>query len=357
MTLTPPHPHRTFSESTGKRILFIDALRGFTMLLVIYSHIIAYLIPINTAVNEILITFRMPLFFFISGFFMYSSNYNPDLLKHRTKNRLVKQLLPTLLFFTLYIIIGGKSFVNGITSTYKAGYWFTFVSVETFLITAPVLCLITVRQYNRIQQIIILGILAAVSFVISRMIGGIETPHPVIACFDLNLLSAFLPYVISGCLVKMIWQEYERVIMRARLFICSLAAFCLCLFVDFAINNIIMAMCGIYLFFYTFYRLPDAFFTSKCGKALIFTGKSTLEIYLLHYFVFGLMNKLPPVGRILSPLLNTGNSMWEIPSFLFISVIIAATCLAAVKLMKLAKVYPLFFPQPHTFNARSIINA
>lgn len=327
------------------------------MLLVIYSHIIAYLIPENTAVNEVLITFRMPLFFFISGFFMYSGNYNHDLLKRRTKNRLVKQLLPTLLFFTLYIVIGGKSFVKGITSTYKAGYWFTFVSVETFLVIAPVLCLVTVRQYNRKKQIVILGLLAAASFVINRMIGNTDTPHPAVACLDLNLLSAFLPYVIAGCMVKMIWQQYEHVVMRAPLFICSLAGFGLCLATDFAFKDIVMAMCGIYIFFYLFYCLPQAFFTSKCGKALIFTGKATLEIYLLHYFVFGVINKLPPAGRLLAPLLDTGNSVWEIPAFLFIAIMIAASCLAAVKLMKLAKVYTLFFPQPDTFRARSTVNA
>lgn len=299
----------------------------------------------------------MPLFFFISGFFMYSSSYNSDLLKRRTKNRLVKQLLPTLLFFTLYIFIGGKSFVKGIASTYKAGYWFTFVSVETFMVIAPVLCLMTVRQYNRKQQIAVLGILAVVSFVISRIIESIGTPHPAVSCLDLNLLSAFLPYVILGCMVKMIWQQYERDIMRAPLFICSLAGFCVCLLTDFAVKDIIMAICGIYIFFYLFYQLPTWFLSGKCGRALIFTGKATLEIYLLHYFVFGVINKLPHVGRLLSPLSHTGNTVWEIPAFLVIAILIAASCLGAVKLLKATKIYSYLFPNPNILKIGSTIKA
>ena len=74
-----------------KRIEYIDAMRGFTMLLVVYSHILVFSYE-NTLIydlhagglnligagegnaltfNSLFVLFRMPLFFFISGFIIY----------------------------------------------------------------------------------------------------------------------------------------------------------------------------------------------------------------------------------------------------------------------------------------------
>ena len=57
-----------------QRIGYIDALRGFTMLLVVFSHIetFCYDIPFNESIlSSLFITFRMPMFFFISGYIAY----------------------------------------------------------------------------------------------------------------------------------------------------------------------------------------------------------------------------------------------------------------------------------------------
>ena len=55
-----------------KRLEYIDALRGFTMILVVFAHIINYGYHITDAkaetmdtFNNLFIRFRMPLFFFI----------------------------------------------------------------------------------------------------------------------------------------------------------------------------------------------------------------------------------------------------------------------------------------------------
>lgn len=52
-----------------KRIEYIDAMRGFTMMLVVYSHIHQFSIHAEgLSFNHLLILIRMPLFFFLSGF-------------------------------------------------------------------------------------------------------------------------------------------------------------------------------------------------------------------------------------------------------------------------------------------------
>lgn len=50
------------------RIEYIDAMRGFTMILVVYSHICNYCLGDKwMGFNDIFFLFRLPCFFFISG--------------------------------------------------------------------------------------------------------------------------------------------------------------------------------------------------------------------------------------------------------------------------------------------------
>lgn len=53
---------------------YIDCMRGFTMILVVYSHIVVFGYDINrySLLNEIFVLFRMPLFFWVSGYLAYS---------------------------------------------------------------------------------------------------------------------------------------------------------------------------------------------------------------------------------------------------------------------------------------------
>ena len=118
-----------------RRINYIDGVRGFTMLLVIYSHICLLGIhstpPRLSYINNIFLIFRMPLFFFISGFFVYSSTYTSGLLKQRSKNRLLRQLYPTLLIGAIFCtFFYDANFIGMWYNQNKGGYWFTIVAVE-----------------------------------------------------------------------------------------------------------------------------------------------------------------------------------------------------------------------------------
>ena len=141
------------TEGSG-RLEFIDGLRGVTMLMVVYWHVLVMSLDITTYTAMTLQLFRMPLFFFVSGFFAYSYNYDKNKLRLRLNNRWQRQLLPTLIIFALYILFevifygywtNGKEFTgdffNSLTrnglSEFKSGYWFTFVLVEVVCVFAP----------------------------------------------------------------------------------------------------------------------------------------------------------------------------------------------------------------------------
>lgn len=54
-----------------KRIGYLDALRGFTMILVVCVHCLTYSDIKQNPITDFFSLFRMPLFFFISGFILY----------------------------------------------------------------------------------------------------------------------------------------------------------------------------------------------------------------------------------------------------------------------------------------------
>ena len=67
------------SNTPTKRLEYIDAMRGLTMLLVVYSHIMYFGYSISdfteiNSFNAFIGLFRMPLFFFVSGFVLYKAS-------------------------------------------------------------------------------------------------------------------------------------------------------------------------------------------------------------------------------------------------------------------------------------------
>ena len=93
-----------------KRIEYIDALRGFTMILVVAVHIYSLCFmqgnveEYDLSYNNFFGLFRMPLFFFISGFVFYKSNrlWNLASLNKFFKDKIRVQLFSTSIFFLLF---------------------------------------------------------------------------------------------------------------------------------------------------------------------------------------------------------------------------------------------------------------
>lgn len=125
-----------------QRIEYIDAMRGFTMLLVVYSHILLFgyadlLIREDEILsfNRFFIAFRMPLFFFISGFILFKGGiiWNFSACYNFLKKKAKIQLIPTFFFLALYAFFFDYSISDSLVDSYKFGYWFTLTLFEYFL--------------------------------------------------------------------------------------------------------------------------------------------------------------------------------------------------------------------------------
>ena len=92
-----------------KRLSWLDALRGFTMILVVAYHVAQFAFHENektSASLSFLVLMRMPLFFFVSGFLAYKANFSwtvPNALK-LTWKKIKVQVIPTLVFLCLFVI-------------------------------------------------------------------------------------------------------------------------------------------------------------------------------------------------------------------------------------------------------------
>ena len=118
------------------RIGYIDALRGMAMILVVYFHIAAYGFgSYEIGYNDIIERFRMPTFFFISGWLFYKAGriWNREAITGMIRKKFMVQVVPTAVFMLLYLTMFNLMDVSSFGSD-KKGYWFTFVLFEYFVI-------------------------------------------------------------------------------------------------------------------------------------------------------------------------------------------------------------------------------
>lgn len=136
----------------NQRIEYIDAMRGFTMLLVIFAHVETYTLgisPESTLISSAFLSFRMPLFFFISGFLSYKYCIcicDVKTLIKESLNKVKIQLIPTIIIGLTYTyFVSNKNWYDFITNDMKMGYWFTISLMYMFLIFYMT-CYITNKQ-------------------------------------------------------------------------------------------------------------------------------------------------------------------------------------------------------------------
>lgn len=306
-------------QTATKRIEYIDAMRGFTMILVVFLHTIKYAFEFNHSfMLNLLGTFRMPLFFFVSGFVGYKANmiWSKQTWLKMSRKRLRTQLLPTLLIGLIYtytyVNVGFTSFI---VQGWKYGYWFTFVLFEMFVILYTLNLLLYNSNSKTFQkrQIVSLILLSIIFFGVALILG--KFPNKYSDIFQLHFLCKYFPYFAFGIICSMNKEQFHKV-FESKYFtfiiiILFCIGFCLCRYIapnlggnviltlSYSIINALVSFNGLLIVYNCFRVYQDSFAsTKKVGKALQYIGKRTLDVYLIHYFF---LPYLPPqIGEILS---------------------------------------------------------
>lgn len=320
------------------RIRYIDAMRGFTMILVVYSHVCGFCFGDRAmGFNNIFFLFRLPCFFFISGWLFETAVSRP--FWQIVRKKCMIQIVPTMIF--LLLLAPPPSFFSKLGAT-KGGYWFTFVLFEFF-----VLYMFSVRvskKWNTLFALILSLLAFSYDIFYHRLTDSCQS-----SVWDWFIkLMGFLSFITwryyiffyIGTWVRRNFDSFVRwtgrplvvffiVVGFSGIAMIPHSNFVLMEFFVFLVGGV-LGMTMIFLFFRWLY----SFRLLVAGSILFpleYIGQRTLDVYLLHYFF------LPRFLVVYGDQLRTLDSnCLEFLIGILIALLIVAICLLVSRIIRIS---------------------
>lgn len=303
------------------RIVYLDYTRGFAILLVIIGHLIQFNFQsgLNNRLFDIIYSFHMPLFFFISGCARGIHNKNSSTVFEFCKKiycRFCSLIVPSIAWTVIIPYFFSRKYELGLTQI--SGYWFLNVLFVIVVIWDIVLYIDDKKYLNRyLYPLVIIGITSLFIFGVKRI-----------------PISYFLMYVIG-----FYFQKYNC-LTRLKPIFYSLFFLVFCLFsgyFDYGETTMgdpnrvwlqfPLSICAslALLKFFSMCELKGY----KIFPILGFIGRYTLGIYLCHFFLI----HIPFVAGIV----NECNLLTQFVGLLLLSLSIALVCIG---IQKVIETYP-----------------
>ena len=333
------------------------------MLLVVTNHIAlkSFDMQIRWSVSlQFFLLFRMPLFFFISGFLAYKAGrvWNARTLGELSLKKLRVQIIPTVVFFLLFLAMVpttpfADSFSKAIASSMKAGYWFTLVLLY-MLLTYYLFSYVESKLPAFLSPLTpyLLPLLFIVSLCFfetcylpkqfSWALGHKGPPNEFLNYTSLVEMFRYFPFFLFGSIVHRYWEQAQR-LMDSRWFfpvVTVLAIVCTLdvikwhtLRMEWTSLPHTLAMFLLLSMVFMFFRhYHDFFEQTSFGHGLQFIGRRTLDIYLLHYFF---LPKLPMVGQFFY-LHRHNNFIIDTTASLAVALLVVAFCVVTSQLLRVS---------------------
>lgn len=318
----------------GGRIKYIDALRGFTMLLVVMWHCSIFGLNTISPLTDVLETMRMPTFFFISGYIAYKARevWTPSFTFKRLRGKAIVQLIPATVFLVIYELIFPEMRLREFFTVehFSLGrYWFTYALFYMFVIYFTVS--VTTRRMGRAGSIVHDLLLIAIAVTLLVIFFNYKL-KPWATQLRFNLLLKHFQFFVIGVLSRKHNGGFMKAISSKWVMAAVVCVFALTMPIVIYYNKIhvatwiynamhtchLMGMNSsghIYfnvwfirilnycvtcwtglLIMFTFFKRKEKFFSgnSRLARTLTFIGRRTLDIYLIHYFFVPKMWWLTP---------------------------------------------------------------
>lgn len=305
------------------RLEWLDALRGFTMILVVAYHVAEMGFGESwqhSSSMPFLVLFRMPLFFFVSGFLAYKASqvWNLSNFGSLLWKKIKVQTIPTVVFFLLAMALLHQHFwpalEHSFHSPYKGGYWFTIALLYMFVVYYAFSYLeskLKVKSWIPITLLFLVSLVFYESCYMPEHFSwamGYKGAETAISQFlmdsTLRQLLLYFPFFLYGNIVHRYWDKAQRV-MDSKWFFPIVIVVVIFATVDalkwhtlrmgWTIVPLTVARFGLLTVTFMYFRHYQQYFTkfSPIGISLQYIGRRTLDIYLLHFFF---LPDLPTIG-------------------------------------------------------------
>ncbi len=331
-----------------ERIQWLDALRGFTMILVVAYHVAQVSFGESEKLSSslpFLVLMRMPTFFFVSGFLAYNLRFQwtvPNTLR-LTWKKIRVQVIPAFVFLCVFIVVRKTdfwhSFVLCMRSPTKGGYWFTWVLLQMFLVYYMV-CLASKNRNWPIWVLWVVSILVYETMYMPKYF----TYHKDLFFFFSSLIKTmeFMQFFVFGNLVHRYWRQVQRIMDTPWFFpiVVVLAFLCCADFFRWHYMKLMwtnlprtLSMYLLVTILVMFFRHYEAWFTKDkaLGRGIQYIGTRTLDIYLLHYI---LLPSIPCVGVWLNA--HQPNFVVDIVLSFTVALVVIAFCLLISNVLRIS---------------------
>lgn len=327
----------------NKRLQYIDCLRGAAMLMVVYSHVLSFMMgrlqpsPLGLYMRDIM----LPLFFFISGFCAYKSNREWSLRSFGQqvwrKTRAI--LIPTIIMFLLMMLYSGQNVMDVIFRYDKSGYWFTWVLFQ-ILIVYTVFDVVSRSFSNRWCRLAVTLLPLVLFAVIFHFVGyGSRAAY----LFEWVKVVGFYYFFLAGVLVRWYQPQVQKVLAN-RYFSSGLFITALVVYNQFGGGKTMLL--NVLLIYFVFQSVEPWF--SKQGNRLTYVlstiGRHTLEIYFIHFFLLFTIPVVPEWLNSLSTDACFGNrGCNSLPEFVIVGAISVLLCYVCLAIKKVVGLFPLVY--------------
>ena len=296
------------------RMQWVDAMRGFSMLIVVLGHVLLQMGigGYDSFLSSVLLTFRMPLFFFVSGFFSYRAIkwWNRHKLLDILKRKFQAQILCTVIFCIIFqyaMTNGGSiSFEHGF-----GGYWFTIVLFQMYIIYL----LLSLISKGISRDIVIPSlIIISIAFIGILVIYDRSSQIWEFLCWE--NLTKYMQFFSAGIICSKYRDRFFKLLENNTFITITIIGWIICMILWYNggfqnkfsilysfVHDIIVRYFALFSVVICFFSKRNFFAdASAYSKCLKFIGRRTLDIYMIHYFLL-------PNLSYLKDYLNTGNTL------------------------------------------------
>lgn len=281
-------------------------MRAFSIFFVVFGHVLTQSVGLNnddSAVNEVIWTFRLPMFFMVSGYFAYKipQKWTWGYLKDIYTRKFFAQEVGPLIFCTLLLFCSHSATPWGAFHGDVQGYWFTFALFKFFIIYT----ILSLMGRVLGPWVVTLGLIAVSVMGIVLAVGPVV--HPRLEPYIGHSIFYNYQFFAMGILFRKYQEPVNAWLGKnwvKAFFILAYIVGCIATFVYFTgqeslgnryLREEVVRLLGMVVVYTLFFGARERFKRdTPCMRAVLFTGRRTLDIYVIHYFFLPTMPFVKP---------------------------------------------------------------